>query len=109
MQLYQDSVVAYSKYQRMDFKAQEEAGEPPAPPGDAPRRRLAHPTGALFTMTDPSTMTVAQLKEALKTRGLDATGLKAALVARLRAALESSDADAEANDGASVPALPYRT
>ena len=54
-------------------------------------------------MTDPSTMTVAQLKEALKTRGLDATGLKAALVARLRAALESSDADAEANDGASDP------
>ena len=47
-------------------------------------------------MTDPSTMTVAQLKEALKTRGLDATGLKAALVARRRAALESSDADAEA-------------
>ena len=54
-------------------------------------------------MTDPSTMTVAQLKEALKTRGLDATGLKAALVARLRAALESSDADAEATDGASDP------
>ena len=31
-------------------------------------------------MTDPSTMTVAQLKEELKARGLDATGLKAALL-----------------------------
>ena len=50
MQLYQDSVVAYSKYQRMDFKAQEEAGEPPAPPGEAPvhPRRACYDTIRLF-------------------------------------------------------------
>lgn len=54
-------------------------------------------------MTDPSTMTVAQLKEELKARGLDATGLKAALLARLQAALESAGDDAgdDAKSGAS--------
>ena len=50
MQLYQDSVVAYAKYERMGFEAKEEAGEPPAPPGDAPPhpRRVCFDTIRLF-------------------------------------------------------------
>ena len=50
-------------------------------------------------MTDPKDvpkLTVAKLRDALKRRGLDTSGLKAALVARLQEALgagESGDAD----------------
>ena len=41
-------------------------------------------------MADPSAMTVAQLRAELKNRGLDTTGLKADLAARLQAALRSA-------------------
>ena len=41
-------------------------------------------------MADPSAMTVAQLRAELKNRGLDTTGLKTALAARLQAALRSA-------------------
>ena len=45
-------------------------------------------------------MTVAVLKEELKKRGLDATGLKAALVARLEEAMAGEDDGAAAEAAA---------
>lgn len=42
-------------------------------------------------MADPSTMTVAQLREELNARGMDDTGLKSALQARLKAAIEAQN------------------
>ncbi|OUS43695.1 hypothetical protein BE221DRAFT_83045, partial [Ostreococcus tauri] len=49
----------------------------------------------LGTMTALTKMTVAQLKEALKARGLDVSGLKAALVARLEEAMAKDEDAAE--------------
>ena len=48
-------------------------------------------------MADPSAMTVAQLRAELKNRGLDTTGLKAALAARLQAARRSAGNSAHAD------------
>ena len=48
-------------------------------------------------MADPSAMTVAQLRAELKNRGLDTTGLKADLTARLQAALGSAGNSAHAD------------
>ena len=48
-------------------------------------------------MADPSAMTVAQLRAELKNRGLDTTGLKADLAARLQAALRSAGNSAHAD------------
>jgi hypothetical protein len=48
-------------------------------------------------MADPSAMTVAQLRAELKNRGLDTTGLKADLAARLQAALGSAGNSAHAD------------
>ena len=42
-------------------------------------------------MADPSTMTVAQLRKELNARGMDDTGLKSALQARLKAAIEAQN------------------
>lgn len=42
-------------------------------------------------MADPSTMTVTQLREELNARGMDDTGLKSALQARLKAAIEAQN------------------
>tara|TARA_B110000977_G_scaffold4746_1_gene6836 strand:- start:12409 stop:12588 length:180 start_codon:yes stop_codon:yes gene_type:complete len=44
-------------------------------------------------MTEPSKMTVAVLRKELEKKGLDTTGLKAALVERLTKALESGVGD----------------
>lgn len=51
-------------------------------------------------MTTPLKMTVAQLREELKARGLDDAGLKPALVSRLQEAL---DGDGEAGGGRGGP------
>ena len=48
-------------------------------------------------MADPSAMTVAQLRAELKNRGLDTSGLKAALAARLQAARRSAGNSANAD------------
>ena len=48
-------------------------------------------------MADPSAMTVAQLRAELKNRGLDTTGLKADLAARLQAARRSAGNSAHAD------------
>ena len=48
-------------------------------------------------MADPSAMTVAQLRAELKNRGLDTTGLKADLTARLQAARGSAGNSAHAD------------
>jgi ankyrin repeat protein len=48
-------------------------------------------------MADPSAMTVAQLRAELKNRGLDTTGLKADLTARLQAARRSAGNSAHAD------------
>jgi len=48
-------------------------------------------------MADPSAITVAQLRAELKNRGLDTTGLKVALAARLQAALRSAGNSAHAD------------
>ena len=48
-------------------------------------------------MADPSAMTVAQLRAELKNRGLDTTGLKADLAARLQAARRSAGNSAPAD------------
>ena len=57
-------------------------------------------SSAVVAMSNAAKMTVAQLKEELKARGLDTSGLKAALVARLEEATASEgnapEADAEA-------------
>ena len=52
----------------------------------------------------PSTLTVAQLKDQLKERGLDTAGLKAALVERLEAALASEASGAAPAEPAPGPA-----
>ena len=54
-------------------------------------------------MTAPAKMTVVELREALKARGLDAGGLKPALVSRLQQALEADEA-AEAGGPAAAAA-----
>jgi len=57
----------------------------------------------------PSTLTVAQLREELKSRGLAGDGLKAALVERLEAALDSEGGGgggAPAEAPAAAPAAP---
>ena len=48
-------------------------------------------------MADPSTMTVAQLREELNARGMDDTGLKSALQARLKAAIEAQNSAGKAS------------
>ena len=48
-------------------------------------------------MADPSTMTVAQLRKELNARGMDDTGLKSALQARLKAAIEAQNSAGKAS------------
>ena len=48
-------------------------------------------------MADPSTTTVAQLREELNARGMDDTGLKSALQARLKAAIEAQNSAGKAS------------
>ena len=58
-------------------------------------------------MTDPKDvpkLTVAKLRDALKRRGLDTSGLKAALVARLQEALGAGDVAAPSSAEATTPA-----
>ena len=50
-------------------------------------------------MADPSTMTVAQLRKELNARGMDDTGLKSALQARLKAAIEAQNSAGKAAEG----------
>ena len=71
-----------------------------------PRARTTTDTRDSLKMPAASSMTVAQLRKELGDRGLDTTGLKAALVARYEEALASGGpaADAEVDAGDAAPA-----
>ena len=56
----------------------------------------AKAAGVMTALDDVPKMTVAKLRDALQAKGLDTTGLKAALVARLQEALQSGGADVPA-------------
>ena len=53
---------------------------------------------------DPDKLKVAELRDELKARGLDTKGNKAALIARLKEALESDDGDGGKNENENAPA-----
>ena len=63
------------------------------------RREPRSPADASMTKMTVAKMTVAQLRKELESRGLDTSGLKAALVSRLEASLADDGAGAEPEGG----------